>query len=1306
MSRFSVKKPFTVVVGVIMVILLGVISFTNSTTDLLPEMELPYIIIYTTDIGASAQKVESNVTSVLESALGTTENLVNISSVSSDNLSLIILEYSEDTNMDSTMVEISSSIEQIKGSLDEKASTPIMMKMNPNMLPIMMASVDYEGKDLGNLSDFVNDELTMQLEKISGVAEVSASGLLKETIQITIDPSKVDDFNYRLIASVNRTIADQEREIRKGLDEVNDALDKINSGQSALDSTKSETISSLVGTSVQLQQVASTMISSQNQLTQYNAEKMAFQMVLTTIKNEMGLDENTPNDQLIDLIKEKSEPLKKIVSFYNEIEQDHDKLNAQTIKEIFGIDVPDGLPYEMIKPMLDSAIRTQFNIAEETSIIDFFNAMIIPLDESVRRVDDAITGLNNLDIQIQTAQAVVDETKAALELAGIDTTDIDSLQKQIEEGKLTAVIEFGSASTTLSSTKTTLESTKKQLEEGLKKVEEARDEALKAADISGILTPSMISNILTAENFSMPAGTIASNDESILLKVGDEFSSLDEISNLLLCNIEGIGEIYLKDICSIEIIDNSDELYTKVNGNDGVILSFQKSSTSSTATVCKTINNTFNELEEKYPGLHISTLFDQGVYIDMVVDSVLMNFLQGGALAILVLLLFLKDFKPTLVISLSIPISLLFAIVLMYFSNISLNIISLSGLALGIGMLVDNSIVVLENIYRRRAEGEGVIKASIQGAKQVSGSIIASTLTTVCVFLPIVFATGLAKQLFTDMGLTIAYSLLASLIVALTVVPMLCSKLLKKQKEIKHPLFDRFTNLYQTILEWSLSHRFIVLALTIMIFGFSCFQVTQMGMSLIPSMDSGQISLSVSFDEEQDLNEKQKQEVYNQVMNSILDIDGIETVGTTSSTGLMMSSMSSNSSQTIYIVEEENANQKQIVNDIHNNLSKMEGFNYEISTSNMDLSALGSSGISIKLYGDDLDVLRDSAIMLGKELEKIEGIAQVEDGQAELAKELRIVVNKNSAMEHGLTVAQVYMDLAGKLTTQTNSTTISLDNKSYPIVIVTAEEKINVNDLSEYMIETDNGDVRLSDIATFNDDAGMSSINRSNQRRYVTVNATISEGNNVALVAREVNKRIVDLKLPDGIILEMDGENESIMDTMWELVKMIALAIAFIYMIMVAQFQSLLSPFIVMFTIPLAFTGGILALVLCGQDLSIIAMLGFLILSGIVVNNGIVFIDTTNQLRTEGYSVKEALLKSGTMRLRPILMTAMTTILALITMALGIGSGSEMMQGMGIVVIGGLSYATILTLIIIPVLYSLMHKKPMKVIEEELDEEI
>ncbi len=333
--------------------------------------------------------------------------------------------------------------------------------------------------------------------------------------------------------------------------------------------------------------------------------------------------------------------------------------------------------------------------------------------------------------------------------AGIDVSDLNSLQSKLESGKLTAAGEITKGEMTISSTKTTLESAKTQIEDGLKQIADARDEALKKANISKH-SPSMISTMLTAENFSMPAGYIASNDDSLLIKVGDQFASLEEVENLLLMSmdIDGLKEVRLKDLASVQIVNNNDELYTRVNGNPGIMLSFQKSSTASTADVCKAIHKTFDKLSEQYEGLHFSTLMDQGVYIDMIVNSVLENFLYGAILAIIVLILFLRDLKPTVIIALSIPISLMFAMVLMYFSGVTLNLISLSGLALGVGMLVDNSVVVIENIYRMRNEGIGLIDAAIEGAKQVAGAIIASTLTTVCVFLPIVFATGLARQMF------------------------------------------------------------------------------------------------------------------------------------------------------------------------------------------------------------------------------------------------------------------------------------------------------------------------------------------------------------------------------------------------------------------------------------------------------------------------------------------------------------------------------------------------------------------------------
>ncbi|WP_373115999.1 efflux RND transporter permease subunit [Holdemania massiliensis] len=1313
-SKFSVKKPYTVIVGVVMCLLLGVISFMNSTTDLLPEMELPYVVIYSTYPGASAEKVETSLTRILESSVSTTENLSNMSSISSDNLSLIILEFADDTNMDTAMLDLNAKIDLVKGYLDETISSPTLMAINPNMMPIMMATADYDGHDLQGLSDFVNEKVVPELEKTKGVASVDPTGLLEETVQIVLDHQKIDEINNKVLASVDSELAKTERELREKLQEVNDGLQKITDGESELTSTKNETYDKLAQSSVQLQQAATNLIAMDSQITQLKAEQAAFTQIVNGVdqlKAQLGLGAEATAEEIasavgaaIDQAQEGINKAEAGIQFLTSLQQQIQDVPDEELipDEIKALLQSAGITgeienYGQAKALIGTRLG-ELNTAKEQA-----NAKIAAMQSALQIVpkyEDAKIKLSNVEVEIATAEGVKQAASSMLIKAGIDVSDLNSLQSKLESGKLTAAGEITKGEMTITSTKTTLESAKTQIEDGLKQIAEARDEALKKANISEALSPSMISTMLTAENFSMPAGYIASNDDSLLIKVGDQFASLEEVENLLLMSmdIDGLEEVRLQDLASVQVVNNSEELYTRVNGNPGIMLSFQKSSTASTADVCKALHKTFEKLSGQYEGLHFSTLMDQGVYIDMIVNSVLENFLYGAILAVIVLILFLRDLKPTIIIALSIPISLMFAMVLMYFSGVTLNIISLSGLALGVGMLVDNSVVVIENIYRMRNEGVGLIDAAIEGAKQVAGAIIASTLTTVCVFLPIVFATGLARQLFVDMGLTIAYSLLASLIVALTLVPMLASKMLKKQNEKKHTFFEKLVNGYTGLLKWSLGHKLIVMGGVIALLIFSTIGVMNMGMTLIPSMDSGQMSVSISLQNEE-ATDKECFAMYDQVMERLMLVEGVDTVGVTSGgSGLsMMMGGGGNTSTTFYIITETKADTKKMEAEIPQVLADLP-VDAVVSTSNMDLSVLGGSGVAMTLYGDDLDELQASAIQIGNQLKQMEGIDVVDDGQQDPVHEIRVIVDKNEAMKYGLTVAQIYQSVASGIKEETTSTTLAIQNKDYPVVIVQdAASLTQLDNLQDLKLKgtqnQEEKEVELWRIADIENGSGMNSIYRENSRRYVNVSGTIKEGYNVTLVSREVEKQLDTSVLPESVTLEFSGENETIMETMLQMVQMILLAIAFIYMIMVAQFQSLLSPFIVMFTIPLAFTGGFLGLLITGQELSIVAMLGFLVLCGVVVNNGIVFIDYANQLKEQGYTTHEAIVETGRTRLRPILMTAMTTILAMTTMALGIGTGSDMMQGMAIVTIGGLTYSTILTLFVVPIMIEVTSRR-------------
>lgn len=1210
LSKFSVKRPLTVIVGVILTFILGIVSFTGMTTDLLPSIDLPYVAVITTYPGASPEKVELTVTKPIEQALSTTANIKNVNSVSSENSSMILLEFEQGTNMDSAMIDINGKIDLVKSNLDDAVGSPMLMKINPDMLPIMVASVDVDGMDKKDVSDYVKNDIIPEFERVDGVAAVSSMGLIEESIQVNLDQNKIDEMNNKILASIDEKMADTKSQLDASKEQLDDAKLKLK-----------------VESSNQTTKVIETEVNLSN----------------TVMVMEQGV--NSVNQAVKELEDKKAEALK-------------EKTDLEKIITSKG---------------------TQEDSSQEKSRIAVLESYINTYDASISELKKQKTSLEGKLAEAKTGLSQVQSGKQIL------TEQLAKAEKQLSEGEAA-------------------------LAEGQSQFKAASDTAYKEAGLSGMLSKESLSKILTAENFSMPAGYINEDGNQFLVKVGDQFSSIDELKNLELATIDvaDIGTIKLDDIATVDLINNSDDMYAKINGNDGVLLTFQKQSTFSTATVSKSINKAISKLTGNNENIHITPFSDQGVYIDIVINSVLENLAFGGILAIIILYMFLRDIKPTIIVALSIPISLLFAIALMYFSGVTMNIISLSGLALGVGMLVDNSIVVIENIYRLRGEGMSAARAAVEGAKQVSGAIAASTLTTICVFLPIVFTKGISRQLFVDMGLTIGYSLVASLIIALTLVPTMSSYMLRKVSEKKHRFFDKFVALYEKFLKHALKHKAIVLILAVALLIFSAVSAGFMGTAFMPESDSDQLSAVMEMPK--GTTKEEARTMSDEILNRLMDIKDIESVGAMESQGAMSmtSGGTGNNSISFYVLLKKDRKQTsqevaQVIDDKTSDLN----CDMSIQSSNMDMSALGGSGISVKVKGNDTDKLQDIASEVADLLRNTEGTTDVSDGLAETSTETRIIVDKNKALKYGLTVAQVYQEVSGMVSTESKSTTITLDSKDYP-VIVAGDNTIARETLKNHEIKvTVNGKdetISLGDIAAVSEAQGLSSINHENQTRCITVSAAIDETHNIGLVSRSFEKKLADYDTPEGYNIEMSGENETINDTLKELIKMILLAIAFIYLIMVAQFQSFLSPFIVLFTIPLAFTGGLLALLITGKEISMISMLGFLVLSGVVVNNGIVFVDYTNQLRSGGMEKFEALVETGKARIRPILMTALTTILGLLTMAMGMGSGADMIQPMAIVTIGGLSYATVLTLFVVPAMYDIFHRKPMRTINLEGDD--
>lgn len=1303
MSKFSVKKPFTVFVAVIFALILGFVSFTRMPTDLLPEFSLPYVVVVTTYAGASPDKVESTVTEPLESGLGTVNGVVNVTSTSNENYSMVMLEFEENTNMDSAMVKLSSALDLI--TLPDGTGNPMVMEISMDMLPVMYASIDYEGMDIYELSEFVDENIVPEMERQDGVASVDTMGSVEKTVEIRLDQEKIDGLNDQLAGYVNDQLADAKAEIDDASSELASARSKLESAQSSLEGQQNATSEELAQSSQLVDQAVATQAAYNAQLASLEASKTALETEKQAYEDADVEGNYEQLDQLVSGLQEAAaafpgQEADQLPSGVSDAVEHPEKLTAlTTFVQQYG-----------------SYLAPSLGGMDTEDIVAALNAETLgQLEYAVKRIPQIDTELANLNTEIAAAQAVADQVNSQVDEAVKNYSTL-------EAGKILAAAGFGSGAAQIYDGLSTIESSEAQLEDALDAYESGRDTALKNANLDTLLSLDTLSGLIYAQNFAMPAGYIYEGGDQYLLKVGDEFDSEEALADALLCNIDGLGDVRLSDVADVTWIDNSGDSYTKVNGNDAVVISVSKASTSGTSEVSDTCNGAIADLESKYEGLHITSLMDQGEYIDLIVRSVLQNLIVGAVLAIIVLAIFLRSVKPTLVVAFSIPLSVLVAIVLMYFSGISLNMISLSGLALGIGMLVDNSIVVIENIYRLRGLGVPAAKAAVMGAKQVAGAIVASTLTTICVYLPIIFTSGLVRELFVDLALTIAYSLVASLLIALTVVPAMSSTLLRKSEPKEQKLLNRVLNFYEKILRFSLKRKLVPIGIAVVLLLLCCWRAISTGLILFPSMGGDQMSVTMTINEE--LSDEEAYAVADDAMEQMTAIGGVEYVGILSGTdssnasesSLTMGTGDTHSMNIFILLDDETAKDNSGVADQLEDICEgLELEEYSVATSNMDFSAYMETGLSVEIYGADTDQLLAISEDVMDIVGEVEGFTNISNGQEDADVTIELTIDKDAAMRCGLTVAQIVQELSANLTTETTATTLTVDGKQYDVSIVNENEAVDVEHLMDYEFDvettdSDGGTVtethKLSEFATMERGRSLVSIQRENQRNYITVTAETKDGYNTTLLSRTLEDKLESYEAPDGYTIELAGETEEIMEALKDVVLMIVLGIIFIYLIMVAQFQSLLSPFIVLFTIPLAFTGGFLGIFIARQEISLTAMMGFLMLAGVVVNNGIVFVDYANQMRLEGMEKREALITTGRARMRPILMTMLTTVLAMCTMVFSTDAAAEMTRGMAIVVIGGLLYATLMTLFIVPVLYDLLFRRELKTIEVGTDEEL
>ena len=1194
LSRFSVKKPYIVTVAVIIILILGGVSLTKMKTDLLPDMDLPYLAVITTDPGASAEKVESEVTDVLEGSLSKVSGVSSVQSQSADNYSMIFLEFEDGSDMDSAMVKASSAVNEVSSQLPETAGSPNYMEISMDMMATLYVAASYDDHDIFDTTSLVKDKAVPELERIDGVADVSTVGAAEKSVEVRLSDSKIEDINNKLLASVNSQLYDAKKSIDEGEAKLAEAESQLNSQKEALEQKQQET-------SDQLGQASSGLTLAISGKTSE----------ITSLQAEIGA----------------------------------------------------------LKAVAPSGANPQVQA--------------------------------NMGQFVQKAQT--------------EPGDLEAYQKQLAEvqsGSITAATQFGSASAQFASAQQTIDSNKQQLADARSQYESSREEALSKANVDALVDKETLAGIIKAQDFSMPAGYLDSgSDDQWLLRVGDNISSISDLRSLLPADLDGVGEIRLADVADITEVDNVGDQYMRINAKDGVLLSVFKNSTASTSEVSADTRAALTKIEQANPGLHLTVVSDQGSFIALYINSILQSLLLGALLAVVVLIVFLRDWRPTLIMAFSIPFSVLCALVVMYFSGISLNIMSLGGISIAIGMLVDNSIVVLENIYRLRSRGIPPARAAVQGAKQISGAVIASTLTTICVFLPIVFTTGMVNQLMLPFALTIAYVLTASLLIALTMVPAASSFLFKNYIPRRNNWFETLQTKYAHSLAFFLRHKALPLVVSVVLLVVAVIGVVNMGITMIPTMTSKTATVTVTMPEDTD-----KETAYataDKVMDEAMGIDGVKFVGAmdgTSSTSMVASDISSSSSSdkfhqvfTFYVQTDGSVTTEgQVLSILDQLQQRTSGLNCEVITdasSSEAMSSMTGSGLSLRIQGPDQDELvRISEDVMGI-VGQVEGYTEIENGMEDAATELHLVVDRDKLTKDGYTVAQLYSDLAKKLSESADAPSMTLDGSKMNVSVVDKTNPVTAGNLLDTEIEITNqqtGDTtthKLREFAKVEQGVASPTMIHVNSTRAITVTADVEDGYNNALLARDLQTKLKDYQLPEGYTIQTSGELENINTMLSQMMLLLILGFVLIYLVMVAQFQSLLSPFIVILTVPLAFTGGLFGLVAAGEQLSMLSLLGFAVLMGTVVNNGIVFVDYVNQLRRGGLSKHDALVAAGRTRMRPIMMTAITTIFAMLPMVFSDAVGSSMQRGMAVVVVGGLLYATFMTLYVVPVMYDILYRR-------------
>lgn len=812
------------------------------------------------------------------------------------------------------------------------------------------------------------------------------------------------------------------------------------------------------------------------------------------------------------------------------------------------------------------------------------------------------------------------------------------------------------------------------------------------------LTISSIGQQLGADNIAIPGGDLDNGSQTLAVRTDGEYSSIDDVKNALISLPAG-GTVRLSQIADVSMQPKDQDAISKVDGEECIILSVNKQSGSNTAQIAELAKAEFDSLLKSNDSLQWNIVMDQSDYINMTVDNAIQNIWMGVLFAAIVLFLFLRDLGATLAVTIAMPCCILFTFLIMNVLGITLNMMSLGGITLGVGMIVDNSIVVLENIFTYRADGYDRMDACTKGTGEVIGAVIASTLTTVAVFLPIALSGGMAGMMFKEFCITIVALLLSSLIISVTLVPLLCYFLLgsTKQQSVKPqgsgatPITEKpLSRVYRSSLNFLITHRWAGIALTVVICIVSVLSVSQAGMELIPEMDEGQVSVTVSMPNGSTMEDTAAIEdrIAAIAVDTIPEMEQIY-YSTGSSTSIMSSSSGASITISLVDLDQRDRSSADIAKQLRRDLQDIAGCELTVSTSST-MSMSTDSDISVELTGDDYDQLAETADDLANRISALPDAINVESSAGEQTPRVAVKINRENASRFGLNAATIGGLVRGELTGST-ATTLRMNGEEYDVTVAGDEDvATSLDALRSMQIPTmTGGTVPLSMVADVYTELSPQSIARKNQKETVTITGESESGDSNAIKAA-VDDIVAKYELPDGVeVGEGDTAASQIAETTGTLMLALAVAIMLVYFILATQFNSFSLPIAIMLILPIGLLGSMILLWPTGNHVSMVALLGVIILAGTVVNSSIVLIDYTLQRRQRGEDKNTAILNACPRRVRPVLMTAMTTILGLVPMVCSSGEGSEMMKPMGVVMMTGMVISTIATLFITPVYYSL-----------------